>query len=62
VSSLSHIPIEDIKVGMVAKYTQNVTDSDIKPFAGLSGDRNPVHMDKFIHLKVASRSTLPMVL
>lgn len=31
------ILIEDIKVGMEASYSQTVTDSDIKTFAGLSG-------------------------
>jgi len=38
------ILIEDIKVGMEASYSQTVTDSDIKTFAGLSGDHNPVHV------------------
>ena len=31
---------------MIASYSQTVTDSDIKTFAGLSGDRNPVHLDE----------------
>ncbi len=38
------IPIEDIKVGMSASYSQTITDADIKNFAGISGDNNPVHM------------------
>lgn len=38
--------IEDLKVGMSASYSQTISDSDIKSFAGISGDRNPVHMDK----------------
>jgi 3-hydroxybutyryl-CoA dehydratase len=38
------IPIEDIKVGMGASYSQTITDADIKTFAGISGDNNPVHM------------------
>lgn len=42
----SNIPIEEIKTGMEASYSQTVTDSDIKAFAGISGDRNPVHMDE----------------
>jgi len=45
-SFLNSVPIEEIKVGMVAKYIQTITDSDIKSFAGMSGDRNPVHMDE----------------
>ncbi len=36
--------IIDIKVGMSARYSQTITDSDIKTFAGLSGDHNPVHV------------------
>ena len=36
--------IDDIKVGMTVSYSQTITDADIKSFAGLSGDNNPVHM------------------
>ncbi len=36
--------IEDIKIGMSESYTQTITDADIKSFAGISGDKNPVHM------------------
>ena len=43
---LNSIPIEEIKVGMTASYSQTITDSDIKAFAGISGDRNPVHLDE----------------
>ena len=39
------IPIEQIKIGMEASYSQTITDYDIKAFSGLSGDKNPVHMD-----------------
>lgn len=38
------IPIDDIQVGMSANYSQTITDADIKSFAGISGDNNPVHM------------------
>ena len=41
----SSIRIEDISVGMEASYSQTITDADVKQFAGLSGDKNPVHMD-----------------
>lgn len=40
------IPLEEIEVGMNASYSQTVTDADIKAFAGISGDRNPVHVDE----------------
>jgi 3-hydroxybutyryl-CoA dehydratase len=36
--------ITQFKVGMIESYEQTITDSDIKSFAGLSGDNNPVHM------------------
>lgn len=36
--------LEDIKEGMEASYSQTITDSDVKTFAGLSGDHNPVHV------------------
>ena len=38
------IPIEEIKVGMTVSYSQTITDYDIKIFAGLSGDHNPIHV------------------
>lgn len=38
--------IEDIKEGMSESYSQTITDADVKSFAGISGDRNPVHMDE----------------
>lgn len=40
------VPIEDIIVGMKESYSQTITDADIKCFAGISGDRNPVHLDE----------------
>lgn len=40
------VPIEAIEPGMSASYSQTITDSDIKSFAGLSGDHNPVHVDR----------------
>ena len=36
--------LEDIKIGMSESYSQTITDSDIKSFAGISGDKNPIHM------------------
>lgn len=37
--------LEDLREGMSASYSQTITDYDVKAFAGLSGDRNPVHLD-----------------
>lgn len=41
---LDALSLEDIKIGMEVSYSQTITDSDIKTFAGLSGDHNPVHI------------------
>lgn len=38
------LAIEEIAVGMRAVYSQTITDADIKAYAGLSGDHNPVHV------------------
>lgn len=42
----SGMSIHDICIGMCASYSQTVTDADIKAYAGLSGDNNPVHMSE----------------
>lgn len=39
------IYLEDLKIGMQATRTREITDSDIKMFSEVSGDRNPVHLD-----------------
>lgn len=36
----------DLTVGMQAEYSQQVTDADIKAFAQVTGDHNPVHLDE----------------
>ncbi len=36
--------IDEISIGMEVSYSQTVTDADIKSFAAVSGDKNPVHM------------------
>lgn len=38
--------LEDIKIGMSESYSQTITDADVKDFSGISGDKNPVHMDE----------------
>lgn len=40
------VPLEEIEIGMSVSYSQTITDADIKAFAGISGDRNPVHLDE----------------
>ena len=38
--------IEELEVGMTASFSKTVTEADITLFAGVSGDTNPVHLDK----------------
>ncbi|MDD7804232.1 MAG: MaoC family dehydratase [Endozoicomonas sp. (ex Botrylloides leachii)] len=45
INIINDADIHRIKVGMSASYSQTITDADIKSYAGLSGDNNPVHMD-----------------
>ena len=40
------IAIQNIEIGMEVSYSQTITDADVKAYSGLSGDRNPVHMDE----------------
>lgn len=37
---------EDIKVGDVAEFSKTITEYDVYTFAGVSGDFNPVHINK----------------
>jgi 3-hydroxybutyryl-CoA dehydratase len=36
---------EDLQVGQEASLSKTVSEADIVAFAGVSGDRNPVHLD-----------------
>ncbi|GAA0691822.1 MaoC family dehydratase [Marinobacterium maritimum] len=44
--ALGSIPLEEIYPGMTVSYSQTITDADIKAFAGISGDHNPVHVSE----------------
>ena len=39
------ISFEQIKIDMSVSYSQKITDADVKSFADISGDHNPVHLD-----------------
>lgn len=43
-SHVTGVGIDNIEIGMSASYEQTITDADIKDFASISGDKNPVHM------------------
>jgi 3-hydroxybutyryl-CoA dehydratase len=38
--------IEDLEVGMSAFYSRTITEADIVLFAGISGDFNPLHLNR----------------
>lgn len=40
------ISLEEIEIGMNVSYSQTITDEDVKSFAEISGDKNPVHLDE----------------
>lgn len=40
------INIDNFDVGMTESYSQTISDSDVKMFAKISGDNNPVHVDE----------------
>jgi 3-hydroxybutyryl-CoA dehydratase len=39
------LTIDEIQIGMRATYSHTVTDADVKSFAALSGDNNPLHLN-----------------
>jgi len=38
-------PSREIRIGETATLTKKVSDEDVRTFAEISGDRNPVHLD-----------------
>ncbi len=38
--------LEDLGIGQTAELQHTVTDADIRAFAAVSGDHNPVHLDE----------------
>jgi 3-hydroxybutyryl-CoA dehydratase len=36
---------EDLEIGMEASFARTVSEADIRAFAEVTGDRNPVHID-----------------
>ena len=38
--------LEDLGIGQTAELQHTVTDADIRAFAAVSGDDNPVHLDE----------------
>jgi acyl dehydratase len=38
--------IEDVQVGDTESWTRSITDADVVIYAGIIGDRGPLHLDK----------------
>lgn len=38
--------LEDLAVGMTGSYVHTITDADVRAFADLTGDHNPLHLDE----------------
>jgi 3-hydroxybutyryl-CoA dehydratase len=48
-SSETYFPeadIDKLEIGMSASYGQTITEADITIFAGVSGDKNPAHVNE----------------
>jgi 3-hydroxybutyryl-CoA dehydratase len=45
-SKLKVVKFEDYKEGDSASHSKTITDEDVKLFAKVSGDFNPIHMDE----------------
>jgi 3-hydroxybutyryl-CoA dehydratase len=43
---MHELTYEDIKVGDKASFSKTISESDIYQFAGITGDFNPLHVDK----------------
>ncbi len=37
---------EELSLGMSAVYSRTITDTDLRNFAGVSGDTNPMHLNE----------------
>ncbi len=57
-SELDGYMFEDLEVGMTAIYSRTVTESDIVLFCGISGDTNPVHLDREYAARTRFRGTI----
>ena len=44
-SNLEPVKFDDYKVGDSAKFQKKITEEDVKKFAEVSGDYNPIHMN-----------------
>lgn len=43
---LEGLTIHDLEVGQAAEFTKTISEADVYAFAGITGDFNPVHVDR----------------
>lgn len=43
---LEGLTIEQVEVGRAEEFTKTISESDVYGFAGITGDFNPVHVDR----------------
>lgn len=43
---LEGLTIHDLEIGQAAEFTKTISESDVYGFAGITGDFNPVHVDR----------------
>lgn len=43
---MKNIPFNSLKIGDSASITKTLSDNDVKLFALMSGDKNPIHLDR----------------
>lgn len=46
IRELNGYTFEELKVGMTAVHSRTITDTDLRNFAGVSGDTNPMHLNE----------------
>jgi 3-hydroxybutyryl-CoA dehydratase len=55
---VSTLYLEDLEIGRTAERKNTVTDADIRAFAEVSGDRNPLHLDEEFALSTAFKGRI----
>lgn len=43
---VKYMTIHDMEVGQLAEITKRITEEDVYAFAEITGDKNPIHMQK----------------
>ena len=55
---MKHIPFEKIRIGATASMRRRITERDVKLFAKLTGDHNPLHLDEKYAKKTIFKSRI----